>query len=351
MPNNTAAVVWNGFHFQWEKYPHRLSILGSRFHAVTDEEQALRSFEHELKIKIGNWPPERALYTVPYYTLQNNRLFLAKGYTELETSSMIECGATTTSVIKIPVADLLNINPEVQDVENVTILLNGFHIESINNQSGWHFGGLGIELSEAQIVDGVLSFKAEAFARPARSPELLTHGNRQWNYRSECQYKFHIDFLVIGGDKSVFHCASTDLEQQDITERKTFSHNIKTSIPGVANAYQQALTGISGFRFKLEAHDKAMFKKRTGRYIREMGFLSRGLQYDAQTGRGKADVSLTFSNEPERFRYLANKLKMESAMKLHLIQLNGADTLERGQLEGFTQKRLLQERKPLLVRK
>lgn len=351
MPHDAAAVVWNGFHFQWEKYPHRLSILGSRFHAVTDDEQGLRSFEHELKIKIGNWPPERALYKVPYYTLKNSSLFLAKGYTELETRSMIECGGTTTETVRIPVADLLNINPEVKDVEQVTILLNGFHIESINNQSGWHFGGLGIELSDAHIHDGMLTFTASAFARPARSPELLTHGNRQWNYRSECQYRFHIDFLVIGGDKSVFSSSGVDLEQQDVTERKTFSHNLKTSIQGVANAYEQALTGISGFHFKLEAHDKAMFKKRTGRYIREMGFLSKGLHYDAKTGRAKADVSLMFSNEPERFRYLANKLKMESAMKLHLIQLNGAEVIERGQLEGFTQKRLLQERKPLLVGK
>lgn len=344
------AIIWNGFHFKWEKYPHRLSLLGSRFVPVFSEENQLDRFEHQLKVKIGNWPPERAHYKVPYYAIASPNLMIASGTTELAALCMIEEGTTVTQTVSVPLSELLHVNASTTDIntEQVAVLLNGFSIQSMNNHSGWHFGGLGIEiLGPARIEDNVLHFEVSIYARPARSPELMHHGNKDWNYRTQCHYHFVIDYLCIAGSSDHMYNAEYHLEQQDSTPRTSFRQEMSASIQGASNKFEHALTAISGFRFKLDAHDRALFKKRTGRYVRELGFMNRGISYDAERGRGRVDVSLLFANEGNRVAYLANKLKLDTSIKLNMLQLGQVDNLLQGTINGTTQKRLLEERQAI----
>lgn len=351
--SNTPAIVWNGFHFKWEKYPHRLSLLGSRFVPILSDQNELSSFEHELKVKIGNWPPERAHYKVPYYAVSSPNLFVASGTTEISALCLIEEGTTVIQTVTVPITDLLQISPGNKELtnDNVVVLLNGFNIQSVNNHSGWHFGGLGIEIiGGAVLADGLLQFDVSIYARPARSPELMHHGNKGWNYRSQCHYQFTIDYLCVAGSADHLNNVEYHLEQQDSIPRRSFKQEMSANIQGQKDKFSNALTAISGFKFKLDAHDKALFKNRTGRYVREIGFLNRGINYDAANGRGKVDVTLLFANEGNKVAYLANKLKLETSIKLNMLQLGPVDMLTSGLINGLTQKRLLEERQPLGVK-
>lgn len=345
------AIVWNGFHFRWEKYPHRLSLLGSRFHPVWSDAKELNGFDHELKVKIGNWPPERADYNVPYHLMYSQEHFIAKATTEVVVSCMIEEGTTVTQRVELAVSDMLRINPlvDLEDTHQIAVLLNGFNIQSVNNQSGWHFGGLGIELKgPAEIKSGKVSFDLEIYARPARAPEPLPHGNKDWNAKTACQYCFHVDHLIVAGPADKLWHADTLIEKADKNAGIRFENDLVTTIQGMPGAFEHAIPGISGFKFKLSAHDKSIFKKRSGRYMREIGFLMQdAMEYDQVKGKGRLKVSTRFANDGERVRYLANKMMLESYIKLDMLQLNGLEKVQRGNITGQTQKRLLEQRKPI----
>lgn len=336
-----SAIIWNGFHFKWEKYPHRLSVLGSRFVPVMSEADRSGYFNHELSVKIGNWPPERALYTVPYQLVNDPSLYIGKGHLSIYTSCPIEEGTVSRHKVSLRPESLLQVNNSTIPTKDhqVAVLLNGFRIQSVNNVSGWHFGGLGIQISNAHMTtEGEIAFDVEVFARPARSPELITHGNKKWNYRKVCNYDFDIDIAVIAGAEDMMHAEKHSIVAADNSNRKTFFNQANSVLQGTAAKYQHAISGISGFNFKLTAHDNAWFKKRTGRYIREMGFYIDGFEYDQETGAGTIKSTTVFSNDPINLHYLAMKHKLESSLVLHMIQLNGVSSTLHQHVSGATSR-------------
>lgn len=336
------AVVWNGIHFKWQKYPHRLSILGSRLSPIWSEDRSsLLTYDHELSLKIGNWPPEHAEYFVPFTKLVAQQGYLGVGHAVVPISCPIEQGGTKQETIVVEVPSLTSFTA-LQNVDTkgrVKVLLNGFRVQAENNVSGWHFGGLGIELSHAKILEGnKVQFDAEVYVRPARSPEPLTHGNRGWQFKKhDCVYFIHFDFLVVAGAKEDVHFTESKVEMVENTARKQYKALLRASIPGKDNQrYAEAFSGLTGFKFKLDRQDSALLKSRTGRYIREMGFYTQQFKYDATTGLGEIAMNLSFSNLGDRVAYLANKWKLETTIKLCMVQMNGLEQMEHGSIKGTT---------------
>ncbi|CAN5183251.1 hypothetical protein BH09BAC1_BH09BAC1_28690 [soil metagenome] len=339
------AVVWNGMQFKWQKYPHRLSILGSRLSPKWSEDRRqLLSYEHELSLKIGNWPPENADYFVPFTRIMAHQGYIGTGQAVIQVSCPIEVGITQQETITVDLANLTaftNVSEKGGTQGRVKVLLNGFRVQSENNVSGWHFGGLGIELSHAKILDGhQLQFDAEVFIRPARSPEPLSHGNRGWKFKKDpCGYFIHFDFLVIAGQKEDVHFTESKVEVHEETARKEYKALMKATMPGKDNQrYANAFSGITGFKFKLGKQDKALLPMRTGRYIRELGFYTENFKYSTHSGIGEIAMNLAFSNLGDNVSYLANKWKLETSVKLCMVQINGLEYLEHGSIKGTTAK-------------
>ncbi len=339
------AVVWNGMHFKWEKYPHRLSILGSRLHANWSEDRKqLLSYHHELSLKIGNWPAEHAEYFVPFTRIMAQQGFLGMGHAVIPVSCPIEVGITKQETMEVDLSSLLSftqLSDKIALHSKVKVLLNGFRVQSENNVSGWHFGGLGIELSHAKILEGnKLRFDAEVYIRPARSPEPLTHGNRGWKFKKDhCGYFIHFDYLVVAGEKEDVHFTESKVEMQEETARKEYKALLKATMPGKDNErYSQAFSGLTGFKFKLGKQDRALLPKRTGRYIRELGFFTEQFKYSPESGMGEVAINLIFSNLGDNVSYLANKWKLETSVKLCMVQINGLEYLEHGSIKGTTER-------------
>lgn len=336
--SHSPAFIWNGFYFRWNNYPHRLSILGSRIrHSIQEHNKQLLYTQHELSLKIGNFPPEKASYFVPYTAIATDDIMMGVGHsTPHQLCSKIGEEAHATQTIRVKLSELTFVkNLSGLNKQNVAVLLNGFHLTSVNNQSGWHFGGLGISLGEVKWVgDDTFEFDAQLFARPSRGPELLTHGNKKWNYKQDCIYELSFDFKVVSGDKEEVNFVSQNVGQSQLDEHTTFHHNNVVEISGEANKYEQALTGLRGFKFELNIHDKAWFKKRTGRYMRDLGVHTKEMTYDAVTGKGKVDLHLNYSNKGDTVINFANKWKMNTAVNLCMVQLNGAAKIEQKYIQG-----------------
>jgi len=336
------AVIWNGMHFKWQKYPHRLSILGSRlFPTWSDDRQQLLCYDHELSLKIGNWPPEHAEYFVPFTRVMAQQGYLGMGHGVIAVSCPIEVGISQTETIEIDLSSLMAFTGlgQMGTGSRVKVLLNGFRVQSENNVSGWHFGGLGIELSHAKLLEGnKLRFDAEVFVRPARSPELLTHGNRGWKFKKDhCGYFIHFDYLVIAGEKDEVHFTESKVEMTESTARKEYKSLLKATMPGKDNErYAQAFPGITGFKFKLDKQDRPLLQNRTGRYIREMGFYTENFKYNPASGMGEIAMNMAFSNLGDNVSLLAVKWKLETSVKLCMVQINGLQYLEHGSIKGTT---------------
>lgn len=349
------AVVWNGLHFKWQKYPHRLSILGSRLFPIWSEDRKqLLNYDHELSLKIGNWPPEHAEYFVPFTRIQAQQGFLGTGHAVVPVCCPIELGGKEKITVEVKVPSLVNYTQQTKILagQRLKVLLNGFRVQSENNVSGWHFGGLGIELSKAKIVeDDKIQFDAEVYVRPARSPEPLTHGNGNWKFKTdECQYFIHFDYMVVAGAKEEVHFTESKVEMIENTARKEYKGQLKATMPGKDNErYEKAFSAITGFKFKLDKQDKALLKQRTGRYIREMGFFNEYFKYDASSGIGEIAMNLAFSNLGDRVAYLANKWKLETSVHLCMVQMNGLEEMEHGSVQGITasNRKAVNQTKPL----
>jgi hypothetical protein len=67
-----------------------------------------------------------------------------------------------------------------------------------------------------------------------------------------------------------------------------------------------------------------------------MGFYTQQFNYDAHTGLGEISMNLSFSNLGDRVAYLANKWKLETTIKLCMVQMNGLEQMEHGSVKGTT---------------
>ncbi len=240
MSKAPAAILWNGFYYRWNRWPHRLSILGSRICVDQNHFQPDVDLDasHEFHLKIGNWPKERARYRIPYTIVQTDRFFIGKGQTEdFELVSKIEKGVTIDKVITVDSNSFFfqNLPNRMSEYQNkpVKVLLNGFKLESVNNTSGWHFGGFGIQtLRPKWTKDGQLQFRLRMFVRPARSPELVAQGNHGWNPKQDCVYRLKVDYAVLTGDESEVHFNHFSLSRKDERPTWRYSDYFHTEING-----------------------------------------------------------------------------------------------------------------------
>lgn len=336
--------IWQGFNIRWENYPHRLSVLGSRFNNIVYKEKNFSAY-HDLHVKIGNFPGDAMHYLIPYSSVETENIFIGQGRTALiKTKSKRNREANKKQGIEFNLADLDSafskekINAE--DYDEACILLNGFHIQAENNVSGWHFGGLGISLDNLVWETKTrLSFDAHLHIRPAAAPEPFEHGNKdakgkKWTAADPCIYGFEIDYTIILGNKK--NMAVYEQRVKHSVERKYQTHcdeNIEFKYD--KEGYKNAFLGIKGFMICL--HSQNPKAKRTGRYFRELGM------YLSKVKRKKGSLTcitnIKFSNQSYPSKNLsANPWKMHSHINVACIASKKKLKAKQEKLSGRTGK-------------
>ena len=345
MNNNISQhILWNGFHYKWKHFPHRLSILGSRFNNAINRSNHI-SVYHEKALKIGNLWQEMADYLTTYTALQINNIYLGSGRTaKIEINTPIEQLFDETFTFRVRLDELdSSFNSlffsETQAL-TASVLLNGFFLKPLNNISGWHLGGWGLKIVSAMMLTHEeAQFQLQVYCRPAASPEPAPHGNRnehnvKWTAQMPCRYELEIDFSLLVASNDSIDIADIDLNSE--AERVYhFDKKITIDAPFNPSQYQNAFVGLRGFYFQLSSHK--INAQKTGRYIRHLSAYLNDLQVDSQTGRVTCQGNFGFSNTILNKRVVtALPWNLKTDLYVSRIAVNEKMQLWHGNLNSYT---------------
>ncbi len=303
MSDHYITPIWQGFHFQWKRYPHRVSILGSRFNNLVRSGNTV-SFYHDQLLKIGNWPTGEAVYQVPYGLLSST-LFTAMGRTEpLDLTSQFQKGCSECFEINVPISQLQSIGalPQIDKTKlpQIKIAVNGFSIVPKGNDSGWHFGGIGIQVEYASWKDTEhITFQLRASIRPAGSPEPMPHGNverknkKPWKTTDPCCYMLEVDYTVFLGHEDEMEVTDTTITHE-AKNRKRIEHFEQLEFSYNKAKFDFAFPVLSGFKLEIDA--PKVGAKNTGRYVREMGAFIKDIHLNKRKGKLYCLAGYQFSN-------------------------------------------------------
>lgn len=302
MAKHSKHFIWNGFNYRWNRYPHRLSILGSQFNNLICQQHTLSAY-HDFSVKIGNYPKDYAHYQIPYTSLHLPEVFLGSGRTPpLLIDTPVEHLFKQKFQIKVNLNDLLHIGNYTQSFKigkryELSVLLNGFYLQATNNRSGWHFGGLGIIIDNPQRIDSrTVSFDILVKCRPAQSPEPAPHGNKSpnnepWTITQNCRYHLFVDYVIVAARPKKIHLLNKKIT--DTAEKSySFLHQSKMADTLSMKKLPKAFIGIQGFDFLLNSHKGDDYKH--GRYFRQLGAMINNMSLEQQLLQYQAH--LIFSN-------------------------------------------------------
>jgi len=320
--------IWQGFHFKWRRYPHRVSVLGSRFNNLVKQGKQV-SFYHDQHLKIGNWPSGDASYDVPFGLITSNNFFIGMGRTQpLDLTSRFQEGCTECFEIKVPVSQLqaMGETPKIYKTKlpQIKIAVNGFTILPKGNDSGWHFGGIGIHVEKAWWVDTEhIAFQLNAFIRPAGSPEPLPHGNvertnnKPWKSTDPCCYLMEVDYAVFLGQEDEMKVTDATVNHK-VENRKVVEHFEQLEFKYNKKDYNFAFPVLSGFKLELDA--AKVGAKNTGRYVRNMGAMIKDVHLDKRKGKLYCLAGYKFSNTIwDKKKFTAFPWNMETTLYISQI--------------------------------
>jgi len=281
-----------------------VSVLGSRFNnLITNNDEV--SFYHDQHLKIGNWPSGDASYQVPFGLLISSSLFTAQGRTEpIDLTSQFQKGCAECLEIKVPLSQLQSLGPMPKiyktKLPQIKIAVNGFSITPKGNDSGWHFGGIGIHIENARW-EGTehIVFQLNAFIRPAGSPEPYPHGNverkqnKLWKIADPCCYMMQIDYTVFLASEKQMEVTDAVVSHH-VKNRKMVEHFEQLEFSYNKKEYDFAFPVLSGFKLALDAHKPGA--KKTGRYVRGMGVFLKDIHLNKRKGKLYCLAGYQFSN-------------------------------------------------------
>ena len=323
--DGSAGMLWNGFGYEWQEHPHRLSILSTRF--VTDDvDRWTGNLEghHEFEVQIGNFPPDSADY---WSACQVARSAVARFSTHrvgpiVLTSRIGRPAEGKVEVVLEPAALGLAGPPGNLRAE---VVLAGFTVRRgvVHGQdSGWHFQGLGLGVGRATFdSDGRLRFEANAFVHPANSPDpfngfdYLGDWNPDWG---DCKYQIWIDCAILVAPRSAMVGREVVVSNRSSapTTAETFSDDVV--VTGASKfPDNHALLGMTGFRFEIDGPNT----QQDGRYIRALQAYADRFSYDPDTRKARFRVAHSFSNEGT----IAYKWTLESESRHRLIEIRDRD--------------------------
>lgn len=321
----SAGLLWNGFGYEWQEHPHRLSILSSRY-VVDDVDRWTGNVEgrHEFEVRIGAFPEDSADYWSACLAARSTAVQFGRcrvGPIVLSTPIDRPVEAKVAAALEARDLGLASIPPG----HRAEVLLAGFTVRAATvdgHDSGWHFQGLGIGVGTASIgSDARVRFSASASVHPANSPDPINGFDYagDWNpRRGNCKYQVWIDCAVLVAPPSamVGREVVVSNRSKEPTTAESFSRDVVAQ--GTSTFPQNgALLGMTGFRFAIDGPNTRM----DGRYIRRLEAMTRGFSYDPDTRKARFRVVHAFSNEGT----IAYKWTLESESRHRLIEVRDRD--------------------------
>ncbi len=346
--NISKHLIWNGFYYKWKNFPHRIAILGNRFNNIVADTTSISAY-HEKALKIGNLGRETADYGVYYAGVATENIFVGTGRIgPLSIICPIEKGIEKVYETTVDLADLQSTFKLKQfkngKTQKVAVLCNGFFLKPVNNISGWHFGGLGIKVEHAIMVDKTKArFRVRVYCRPASSPEPAPHGNRdeannKWTAKDECEYELHVDYCLVVGEADNMDVLNVGLNKSN-TQGYEFLQNMPVTIYHEPQKYQHAFVGLQGFYFHLNSH-KANATK-SGRYIREISAYVHDVKYNAKKGTLFCNGFLGLSNTILSSKsFTAIPWNVDACLYLSSIALNTKASINYHTYKDITPKQI-----------
>ena len=337
--HRSCHLLWNGFTYKWNKAPHRLAILGSRFNNWYLEKEGISAY-HDHFLKIGNWPPDSATYHAPITAIATREIFIGTGRrNDVVVSGKLGHECRKEVEVHVKLADLLSTYDYAKLAaardSQVTVLLNGFKIEADNNRSGWHFRGLGIEVKGAtwKGKDGV-KFKANFFTHPDLNPDPIYHGNKKpegdkWRREDPCKYRFSIDYTILIGSPDKIDTDEKQIEHE-VTRKKRTRIEEEVSFAHDYSRFPAVFAGMNGFEFHVNNHGKK--KGASGRYIKEMAAYLSDFVEDKKGNTFSCQGNLAFSNGG----ITAFRWDLNARLSFSKIGLAGKSQVKHGELNGAT---------------
>ncbi len=83
----------------------------------------------------------------------------------------------------------------------------------------------------------------------------------------------------------------------------------------------------------------ALFKNRSGRYLRVLGLYAKDLDYDAEDGRGRFNVGMVFSNKGDMTslgRITLSRWTYQSRIEACMVQTTADTNVDTGVIAGET---------------
>ncbi len=347
--HHADGLIWNGFEYEWKGHPHRLSILGSRHRNKQFGEHALDA-EHRFEVKIGSYPGDTAEYDTKYRHFRTKKFFVGYGTRSgIVVQGLVNHAAEATTRVQIAIDELETSYDglEWSNFEEVKVLLNGFLVEASRDydyDSGWHFGGLGIKITNPKVESGLLSFDLWTHVRPSKSPDPMTgQVFGKWKNNDPCKYEFTVDFVVLCGASRHLHFTNKTFEttpENEVDYTYTLKpENVGDTVDEVftrartvqgKRGYPNAIPGLFGFYFHVT--DGGWSNEKDGRYIRSLGARVRTFSYDAASGTAEIGPLLRFSSRGT-VNYNWN---LTARLDTTLVQLRGVREVGYGHIEDAT---------------
>jgi hypothetical protein len=351
------GLLWNGFYYEWNGHPHRLSILGSRFSDINFGNNNL-SANHTYSLKIGSFPKDTGDYNIPYRTFRSKRFFVGYGASNaIPLSCKINSVSRISTSHSIKLSDLVSSShiKSIKSGDSVLVALNGFKItnkDAFNFTAGWHFGGLGIGIENTKVVKDKIKFDITAFVNPSESADVLTQADSLfggWDSDNPCQYNLLVDYVVFVGSADRMNIVERTYhssEESTIFHENTFTFpapvevNPLRLVNGIGgNKYPKAIPAITGFEVDISTAKKIV--KKHGRYIRSFGINVQNFTYDSDSGISEIGLQVRFANgknDKKQAIKTSAKFDIETSVNAALIQVNGCGEITKRLVADITSK-------------
>ena len=329
MKKLSRALLWNGFSYRWQRNPHRLSILGTRFEEVLFGKNSMTVW-HRFRSKVGHWPLDSLDYQIPYTFLQAENVWMGTATARCQMCCFYkEKGEISFSAV-IPLDAIRASLPfsEIKDAPKAKWLafLNGFHIFSSNNKSGWHFKEFTLKIGEVSVGKNEISIPITARIHPSDNPEWVSHGNEKWIGKPHCAYNLEVDIFVLADPQKrvkahKFSLNETVIGKGEHETKDAFQHKSKEPI--------QFFSAIRGFSIR----DKDEESK--GKYLRGLTVTTERYHEDHEQGLYISNGLVSFSNRGKWVFKSAMELSLETSIVTFPEEMMN---LKSGVLQGKTVK-------------
>lgn len=299
-----STILWQGFHHEWDKTPHRLNRLGSYFRYIEYDAHDQEVYgEHRSTFKVGAYNDTGIVKTTGTF-VKSSALGFHHGYIDFNDLKVRENVGKSGSAKHRVAIDLKEIGFDQYD--EITVILRGFRIRSTSYDAGYNTRGFAIRVIPVNQFHDEYVFDGKFYVHPEHAPDRpqLDDSCKKDDHCKRYTYKAKIYYTLIG----VKNQDGLITEPNKDNGTNAYSQYIKMApyyFPNEASknarsaaiygepGFDHGLVAIQGFYWHLDSWKKT---KKDGRYIRDIEFNISHIDYNKHSGEANFLTNMYFTN-------------------------------------------------------